>query len=795
MPAYRHFCFRVVSLNVLLACVSMSVGLLASAQPVSESPLLSEAQITLIQMERQLKAGELSQASELKARLLMARATAMACIKDAELASEKLGHELSILYPEDTSATAAAVEQATAKISPAIAQQRRELQGRKTVLEARLAQCKLMFLRANNLQSQLDESMRRLETQRLLARGPSMLDVLRSNAEASQLWLEFVSELGQKMTGWHSTHGVHVLITVIIAVLGAVFTGALSPNLKARVAKIRTEVDEVSGGLTQSTLVSFIHYAPGLLALGGTSIYLTLIAQSSGELAFLTHLSYGLLTLVGMMLVVRTLLNPCPPAVHFLPLSVEVSHRLARRIIVLAMVVFIWWLSRGLQADGLLSDSMFLLIRKFITLAWVLNVIWMVWLLRRLEGWRDRWMIPVLLSASLLGGLIAGWIGYTNLATLILVGITNTLLLFGLVLLCGRFFSDIYDGLDEGRYRWQRMVRRSFGLSEDQFIPGLGWLRLLTHIALWVVFVLLVLGVWGAHETISDIIQYYEEGFLVAGLTIVPSQVLWAILILSLLLALTSWFKERLSSRWLLQTRMERSAREALVTTFGYVAVALAVVMALSIAGITFTNLAIIAGALSVGIGFGLQNVVNNFVSGIIMLVERPVRNGDWIVVGETEGYVQQISIRTTTIRTFDSADVIVPNSDLISGQVTNWTLRNAWGRIKVPIGVAYGTNTDSVREILLQIAHDNTDVIAGNPVLSDPYVLFLGFGDSSLNFELRAIIGDVDMRMRVISDINFAIDAAFREKGIEIPFPQRDLHVRDVQSANPSKDSDDGEL
>jgi small-conductance mechanosensitive channel len=224
---------------------------------------------------------------------------------------------------------------------------------------------------------------------------------------------------------------------------------------------------------------------------------------------------------------------------------------------------------------------------------------------------------------------------------------------------------------------------------------------------------------------------------------------------------------------------MERSAREALVSTFGYVAVALAVIVALSIAGIKFSNLAIIAGALSVGIGFGLQNVVNNFVSGIILLVERPVRTGDWIIVGGTEGYVKHISIRTTTIQTFDRADVIVPNSDLISNQVTNWTLRNLWGRIKAPIGVAYGSDTATVKETLLEIAKNNADIIKGNPQLSEASVLFLGFGDSALNFELRAIIRDVDRRLHVISDINFAIDAAFREKGIEIPFPQRDVNFR----------------
>jgi small-conductance mechanosensitive channel len=245
---------------------------------------------------------------------------------------------------------------------------------------------------------------------------------------------------------------------------------------------------------------------------------------------------------------------------------------------------------------------------------------------------------------------------------------------------------------------------------------------------------------------------------------------------------------------------MEPSARDALVTSFGYVAIGISVIVALSVAGISFSNLAIIAGALSVGIGFGLQNVVNNFVSGIIMLVERPVRNGDWIIVGNTEGYVQRISIRSTTIQTFDRADVIVPNSDLISGQVTNWTLGNTWGRAKVKVGVAYGSDVETVIAILLDVAKKHPEVFTGDPQLPDPYVLFLDFGDSSLDFELRAIIHNINRRLHVISDLNRAINAEFNKAGIEIPFPQRDVHFRGplqmgAGSAAPTQAPDGDEL
>jgi small-conductance mechanosensitive channel len=227
-------------------------------------------------------------------------------------------------------------------------------------------------------------------------------------------------------------------------------------------------------------------------------------------------------------------------------------------------------------------------------------------------------------------------------------------------------------------------------------------------------------------------------------------------------------------------TTMGQGARDALVTIVGYVMFIVALLAGMSAAGFDFGNIAIIAGALSVGIGFGLQNIVNNFVSGLIILFERPIRKGDWIVVGGTEGVVKDIQIRSTRIETFDRADVIVPNSELISNQVTNWVLSSSSGRAIIPVGVAYGTDTEKVRDILMSVAEENEDV-AKTRYVPEPRVLFREFGDSSLNFELRVFLHNVDSRLSVISDLNFAIDKAFREQGIEIPFPQRDLHVKNL--------------
>jgi len=782
------------------ACVLMLLSVLlipAQAVETLKSDTLPQAQARLERLEQQVTTAQTATAQELKTlkkEIATVRSTAQDCVQRVEPGIKILDSELAIFQPDKAKGTQEKSAQKTqpeaqpqVPFSPAIARQMQDLQSRKDSLEGRMAICKLMLLKSNDLESNVDDYLSKLQARQMLTRGPTLVSVLQSNLDERKHWLDFAKQLAAISSGWDAIRPIYLAGAVAVGLLGFLFGRIVPRRLRARTAQMKVGEEEVSAGLVQAVVACGVCYAPILFALGGIVAYLRLIPHAGGDLPFVLIIMYGLLAYFAIAAGIRTLLNPCPPATHYLPLPDAVAIPLSRRSRVLTLIVLFRWLMLELHADGLLDETMFALTRQIIGWIFVLNVIWILWLLRRLEGWRDKWALLLLISLGMLGGGVAGSIGYINLGALVITGIAYTLLLIGLALVVSQFFSDLFDGLDAGRYRWQKAVRRSIGLKDGDYVPGLGWLRLVVNLALWIAAALLVLRVWDPDEQITaDFLDYFTQGFQVAGVTIVPTQLLWAILIFALLLTLTGWLKGRLNKKWLLKTRMEPSARDALVTSFGYVGVAIAVMVALSFAGINFASLAIIAGALSVGIGFGLQNIVNNFVSGIIMLVERPVRNGDWIVVGNTEGYVQRISIRTTTIRTFDRADVIVPNSDLISGQVTNWTLGNTWGRIKIPIGVGYGSDVETVINTLVEIASNNADVIKGNPQLPDPYALFLAFGDSSLDFELRAIIRDINRRRHVTSDINRAINAAFNKLGIEIPFPQRDLNFRGPLQINP---------
>lgn len=248
----------------------------------------------------------------------------------------------------------------------------------------------------------------------------------------------------------------------------------------------------------------------------------------------------------------------------------------------------------------------------------------------------------------------------------------------------------------------------------------------------------------------------------------------------TLLLVLLFWMSGKLrhllANRLLIRTKLEIGERQAIASIMRYLVLLVGFLVVLQTVGIDLTTLNVIAGAVGIGIGFGLQNVANNFISGLIILFERPIKVGDRIEVGHIDGDVIEIGARSTTVLTNDNISIIVPNSKFITENTVNWKYTDAWVRFRIPVGVSYHSDVRLVEKLLLEVARENPDVLDHPP----PKVWFRGFGESSLNFELLAWNKSlVHRKGQFISDLNFAIFDKFKQHRIEIPFPQREIHLR----------------
>lgn len=265
------------------------------------------------------------------------------------------------------------------------------------------------------------------------------------------------------------------------------------------------------------------------------------------------------------------------------------------------------------------------------------------------------------------------------------------------------------------------------------------------------------------------------------GNEITLGTIIYFLVLLLLLFYLTGKFKKLLMKRVLIRTGLDIGAQQAIGSITRYVLVTVGLLLIVQTVGINLTTLNVIAGAVGIGIGFGLQNIASNFISGLIILFERPIKVGDRVVVGDVEGDVVEIGARSTTVVTNNNIAIIVPNSNFIAAPVINWKYTDSKVRFEIPVGVAYGSEVRLVEKLLLEVARENPDVLADPP----PDVCFREFGESSLNFILRVWNqNQVHRKLVLYSALNFAIHDKFRQHGIEIPYPQRDLHIRSHVSA-----------
>ena len=357
--------------------------------------------------------------------------------------------------------------------------------------------------------------------------------------------------------------------------------------------------------------------------------------------------------------------------------------------------------------------------------------------------------------------------GYPELATFIFNRFIASVLFIGAFVIVRRFISDL---LRRSIVFWIKTFKlRKQLLSKADFLMTLLVTPLLV---LFLIYSLLTL--WGMPGAFMlQAVKKLVFGFKVGGINISLISIVTGLLVFLISLTLVKMMKNRLSNNLLNRINMEEGIKHSLISGFSFTGFIISAILAIVAMGVDLSNLAVIAGALSVGIGFGLQDVIKNLVSGIILLFERPFKVGDWVLIGGEEGKIKQINIRSTEVETFNKASVIIPNATLISSSLTNLTHGNNWQRQTIAVGVSYDSDAEQVTKLLLECARSCKKVMK----VPAPYVLFKNFGESSLDFELRIYVSDIWSGWSAGSDVRYEILRRFREANINIAYPQIVVH------------------
>lgn len=487
----------------------------------------------------------------------------------------------------------------------------------------------------------------------------------------------------------------------------------------------------------------------------------------------------ALLAVVAVVFCVNRLTNaalePRLPNWRLIPVATGPARWLVRLTTAMAVVLGInYFLSVVNEKMG--SPLSLTIARGFVATIIVGVILILMGLLRPFRAadgaWRPwpAWLRFIAIGLGLFT-IAAALLGYIGLALFVSsqVVVTGTILVTAYIgFLSARAIGEEGGFADTSVGRWLS-TNSSY---EDTALDQLGLVASIAiNLMIVLVFLPLILLMWGFQPGDIEAWAYkLATGVTIGSVTISVLGILTGIVVFVIGYFLTRWFQGWLDGSVMARGKVDTGVRNSIRLAVGYAGVALAALIGISAAGIDLSNLALVAGALSLGIGFGLQNVVSNFVSGLILLAERPFKVGDWIVAGDISGTVKKISVRATEIETFQRQSVILPNSNLINNAVGNWTHRNKLGRVDIRVGVAYGSDVKRVHALLVDIARAHPMVLK-NP---EPFVLFANFGTAALEFEIRVFVADVMNGSIVQNDIRFAIFDIFEDEHIEIPSTPR---------------------
>lgn len=666
--------------------------------------------------------------------------------------------------------------------------ERTRLAAERAQINALTGRAEAVSVRANQLGDSITEARRELFTTTLFKRteiGPAMLSQALSAfyAESSDVvriygsWANFVIAFKwQALLGWL----FFSLLAALVFVPGAyrVFGGLIDRD--------PTDDDPPYTSRLSVAFWSTVIPTAAMTALAAT-IYV--LGQSFSVLRpdVAPVVASVLMTLVGIFFVsklARGILAPRTSAWRLVNLSNGGARTLYYLVVAMVVVNGIDFV--GDEISQSLGSPVVLTVFKGLLSVFLMALILMAMALGRPmvaasgdpsdqgQPWPRIISVALLVTGvGLMATALMGYVGFARFAAtqIVVTGAILTTMYIGY--LSGKAISEpeAFAHTAIGRRVGERFQLGSMAL--DQFGLGAG---LLISLLVLLFGVPLILLLWGFQ--IQDI-ELWLYRFLteirIGGISISIVGILFGVLLFLFGLVVTRWFQRWLDGSVMARGRMDAGVRNSIKTGVGYLGVAVAGLIGISAAGIDLSSLALVAGALSLGIGFGLQNIVSNFVSGLILLAERPFKVGDWVSTSSTEGFVKKISVRATEIETFNRQSIIVPNSELINSPVGNWTHRNKLGRVDVPVGVSYDSDPRRLIDILIEIAQGH-ELVLRNP---EPVVHFSGFGESSLDFVLKCHVADVLTGIGVKTELSLRIFERLKAENIEIPFPQRDLNIK----------------
>jgi potassium-dependent mechanosensitive channel len=465
-------------------------------------------------------------------------------------------------------------------------------------------------------------------------------------------------------------------------------------------------------------------------------------------------------------------LSPDMPVWRIVPVPAKAAARLGHRMVVGAALLTLIAIVANAVSDARTSQpsTSFASILAFIA-AIVGGIVYLPCLRTRYwvsdTHFRSRLsrLLRSLAALVFVAALVAAFAGFTSLAGDLLSALFQSALLIGAALLLREVIGEgIRAFMTPGR-RFYDAVSRVTGISPESGRRLTFWVRFAADVILWPPVIYGVLIACKISPTLLNawLVRFFTQiqlGDINLSLVDVAIAILTIVLGLLVVGGLKRWVRERVMPN----TQLDLGMQNSISTGIGYVGGLIVIMIAIMVLGIDFSSIALVAGALSVGIGFGLRTVVENFVAGLLLLIERPIKTGDWIVVGANEGIVKSISVRSTEIETFDRSSVIVPNSALIASPVTNWTHKNRIARVIVKLSVAPSSDARQIERVLLACAGEAEHVMK-HPA---PSVIFRAIGDEKLDFELRCFVSDTDHYLPTLSALNFAIDAAMRRERVE---------------------------